>query len=217
MNRKSKVSFHCMQSNKPQADLFLWPQFVASVLVHLAHQPDRNLSLIFQIAPLICILFVWLCDFSQKLEKLSRECQHLPTHFHPYTSNTHHLETSWGAWHVPLDLLHESEFQCKRLSCLIKELMSSCSFKYNPQNTCAHLFWYVFSQFTLSFKVKFKMWRCLFRHLKGNHLVLKEVWNKEQIETTSTTAVKISKWSCFGRKRKLNSFHIAQVVPKQCF
>lgn len=197
-----------MQSNKPAADLFLWPQFVASVIVHLAHK-----LWVFQSDPLVCILFVWLSDFNQKLEKLSRECQHLPTHFHPYTSNTQHHETSWGAWHVHLDLLHTTEFWCKRLSCLIKELMS---FKYNPQNTCAHLFWYVFSQFTVS-KVKLRTWRCLFRYLTGNHLVLKEVQNKEQIETTSTTAVKISEWSCFGRKRKLNSFHIAQGVPKQFF
>lgn len=205
-----------MQSTKPAADLFLWPQFIASVIVPLAQKTSRSLSWIFQSSPVVCLLLVWLSDFNQKLEKPSKECQHLPTHFHPYKSNTHHHESSQGAWHVRLDLLHATEFWCKRLSCLIKEFVSSCSFKYNPQNTCAHLFWYVFSQFTLS-KVKLKMWRCLFRCLKSKHLVLKEVQNKKQIETTNTTAVKISKWSCFGRKRKLNSFHIAQAVPKQYF
>lgn len=137
---KSKVSFHCMQPTKPAADLFLWPQFVASVIVCLAHKPSRSLSWIFQSSPLVCILFVWLSDFNQKLEKTSKECQHLPTHFHPYRSNTQHHESSWGAWHVPLDLLHATEFWCKRLSCLIKELVSSCSFKYNPPNACARLF-----------------------------------------------------------------------------
>lgn len=106
--------------------------------------PTSPLEAYLESLRVIFILFVWLSDFNQKLEKLSGECQHLPTHFHPYTSNTHHLETSWGAWHVCLDSLHTTEFQCKRLSCLMKELMSSCSFKYNPQNTCAHLFWYVF-------------------------------------------------------------------------
>lgn len=136
-----------MQSNNPAAGLFLWPQFVACGIVHLAHKPSRSSSWIFQSAPLACILFVWLSDFNQKFETLSRECQHLPTHFRPYTSSTHQHETSRVAWHVCLDLLHATEFWCKRLSCLIKELMPSCSFKYNPQNTCAHLFWYVFFPF----------------------------------------------------------------------
>lgn len=133
-----------MQPNKPAADLFLWPQFVACVIVHLDHKPSRSSSWIFQSATLVFILFVWLSDFDQKFEKLSRECQHLPTHFHTYRSSTHHHETSQEAWHMHLDLLHATEFWCKRLSCLIKELMSSCSFKYKAQNTCALSFWYVF-------------------------------------------------------------------------